>query len=410
MLFTRTIKDGQAVIAWGQNGTREIIEGPQTICTLFKKIYPVEWVIAREGEYLVIEYRNGKTEHQIGPCKLWIDPLIHENVRAKTALNLDAHEAVVIYDDYGGEVKHHVLNGPAVYTPKPTEWLHDFQWHGDNGKGQKVPRALRFRKLRVIPDQLYFDVDTVRTADEALITVKLMVFFELENIEQMLKQTHDPIADFVNALSADIIRFVGTRDFEAFKEEAEELNELETYHELTARAERIGYRINKVVYRGYDASNKLQAMHDDAIEMRTRLALEKETEEQQQELIDLKQEREHQRAAAEREEAERLLTHDLEQKRQEHEQELQLVQDQQDQDLIVVRKQEEQTIALETQRHHAQKTHNEELLELRFREWEQLHGTGADLTAILVAQQKNPDKTIRLEQNGEAELHLHEVV
>ena len=46
----------------------------------------------------------------------------------------------------------------------------------------------------------------VRTADEALITVQLMVFFELDDIEKMLLQTHDPIADFINAVTADIIR------------------------------------------------------------------------------------------------------------------------------------------------------------------------------------------------------------
>lgn len=410
MLLTKTIKDGQAVIAWNYNGTREIIQGPKTILTLFKNIYPVEWATAREGEYLAIEYKNGTTEHKVGPCKLCTDPLLHQRITTHTALNLDAHEAVVIYDDQNEAVTHRILNGPAVYVPAPTEWLHDFQWHGDNGKGKKVPRALKFQKLRVIPDQLYFDVDTVRTADEALITVKLMVFFELVNIEQMLKQTHDPIADFINALGADVIRFVGMLDFETFKNEAEELNEQETYQELTARAERIGYRINKVVYRGYDASTKLQAMHDDAIEMRTRLALEKETEEQQQELTDLKQDRQHHRAAAERQEAERLLQHDLAQKRQEHEEELKFLKEQNTQELLAQKECTEQEIVLSTKRHVAEKAQRQALLELKFQQWRQLHETGADLTAILVAEQKNPDKTIRLEQSGEAELHLHEAV
>lgn len=37
----------------------------------------------------------------------------------------------------------------------------------------------------------------VRTKDDALITVKQMVFFELRDIETMLNQTADPIADFI---------------------------------------------------------------------------------------------------------------------------------------------------------------------------------------------------------------------
>ena len=40
-------------------------------------------------------------------------------------------------------------------------------------------------------------VPQVRTKDDALITVKLMVFFELTAIETMLNQTTDPIGDFI---------------------------------------------------------------------------------------------------------------------------------------------------------------------------------------------------------------------
>ncbi len=56
---------------------------------------------------------------------------------------------------------------------------------------------------------MYFDVENVRTADDALLIIKVMVFFELVDIEKMLDQTHDPIADFINALSADVVDFVG---------------------------------------------------------------------------------------------------------------------------------------------------------------------------------------------------------
>ena len=399
MIFPKIIQDGQAVIAWKRNGSRQIIEGPKTIFAPFDQIYPLNKAIAREGEYLVIEYKDGRTEHQIGPCELWVDPLLHSAVYAKEVLSLDAHEAIVIYADNDGAIEHRILHGPAVYIPTPGEWLHQFRWHGDRGKGQKVPRALCFEKLRVIPDQLYFDVDGVRTADEALITVKLMVFFELENIEQMLAQTHDPIADFINALAADVIRFVGHCNFEEFKIKAEELNALETYQELTRGAERIGYRINKVVYRGYLASNKLQQMHDNAIEMRTGLVLEAETEEQQQTLTDLKQQREHARAAEQRDEENRLLNHRLDQERQE--QELKLA----------TKKQEEELeMQLRQKRHELERAQKQELLELQFNEWNHLHEAGTDLTAILVAQQRNPDKTIRLDQTGDAEVHLHEAV
>ena len=43
-----------------------------------------------------------------------------------------------------------------------------------------------------------------------------MVFFELVNIEQMLDTTHDPIADFINSLTADVIAFSAIRSYEEF--------------------------------------------------------------------------------------------------------------------------------------------------------------------------------------------------
>ncbi len=399
MLLPKIIQAGNAVIAWKRNGTREIIEGPKVIYAPFDTIYPLQQVSAREGEYLVIEYTDGKTEHRGGPCDIWIDPLLHSTVYAKEVVNLDAHQAIVIYNDQQGSVTHRVLPGPAVYMPKPTEWLHQFQWHGDNGKGQKVPGKLRFEKLRVIPDQLYFDVDMVRTADEALITVQLMVFFELSDIEKMLLQTHDPIADFINAVTADIIRFAGNRDFEAFKSQAKQLNNLETYNELCSGAERIGYTINKVIYRGYVASSKLQVMHDNAIELRTQLVLENETEDQQQQLTDLKLNREHKRAAQIRKENEREIEHTLAQMSQESEQKL-----------TTKKKEQELELQLNKQRHELERLQQQELLELRFTEWNQLHSNGADITAVLVAQQNNPDKTIRLDHKGGAQVHLHEAV
>ena len=140
-------------------------------------------------------------------------------------------------------------------------------------------------------------------------------------------------------------------------------------------------------------------MHDNAIELRTQLVLENETEEQQQELTDLKLNREHSRAGKIRTEDERELQHELEQLNQKR-----------DQKLTTTQKEQELELKMKQQRHALEKLQQQELLELRFAEWNQLHSTGADLTAVLVAQQNNPDKTIRLDHKGGAEVHLHEAV
>ncbi len=59
-----------------------------------------------------------------------------------------------------------------------------------------------------------------------------------------------------------------------FIENSYRLNELAQYPRLTERAKKIGFEITKVVFRGYFASTKLQAMHDTSIKARTKLKLD----------------------------------------------------------------------------------------------------------------------------------------
>jgi len=178
-----------------------------------------------------------------------------------------------------------------------TEWTHRFCWHGSvsNDVERKVKNALKFTKLRVCPEQTYFDVEGVRTKDDALVTVKVMIFYRLKDIDTMLKETHDPIADFINSVTSDVIEFASGNSFEEFKAASDRLNDLSVYQQLTSRARGIGFEVTKVVFRGYGAPQRLQKMHDDAIERRTKLALERENEDQEQELLDMKLEHEEER-------------------------------------------------------------------------------------------------------------------
>ena len=103
------------------------------------------------------------------------------------------------------------MKGPILYAPQPNEWIHEFVWHGEDGnhKTHIVPGAKQFQKLRLIPDQFYYNIADVRTSDDALIVVKLMVFYELLDVDTMLNNTRDPIADFVSDhLSFDISLFI----------------------------------------------------------------------------------------------------------------------------------------------------------------------------------------------------------
>ncbi len=355
---------------------------------------------AESQQYLVVRYLDGRTEHLRGPADLWFDPDEHESIDVQDATPIDAHQALVIYRrETSNQVSRRILHGPSLYVPEANEWLHQFRWHGadPNNTRRKVPRALRFTKLRVIPDQMYFDVEDVRTADDALLIVQVMVFFELEDIEQMLEQTHDPIADFINALSADVIDFAAGRTFEEFKEATNNLNELEEYSNLVARAGRIGYRINKVVFRGYVASEKLQTMHDDAIEKRTALKLESETERQAQELADLKLDRE-----AEREEKRRTM----QRAQVEHDQSIIQLQHEGDRERLESDHAMELAHQRDQQRAEIDHLHSENEERLRF--LREIQGLQVDLTRYLVAQYQHPDRLIQIDGAEGNQLHLHD--
>lgn len=316
-VFLYMVEEGQRVLMRRPNGSMEVIAGP---CRVWKggcTFTPMRHFVAHPGDYLIVRFRDGHQEHTAGPVEVWFDPRVHQEIRMEEGLQLAAKEAVVVYSakDAGGPVQRRIVEGPALFVPRPGEWLHTFSWHASQAgpKGVvKIPNGLVFQKLWLMPDQMYHDVSDVRTADDAVLTVRLMIFFELVDISTMLDATHDPIGDFVNAASSDVVDFVARHDLESFKRHTAKLNEIETYKQLTARASQCGYRINKVVYRGYGAPERLQAMHDQAIEARTKLQLERETERQVQEVASAKLESDLQRAAKRRVEHSHEVEHEVE--------------------------------------------------------------------------------------------------
>ena len=319
-MFFYTVEEGQRVLLRRLDGTMEVLTGPRRVWKGSRTFERMSHFVAHPGYYLVVRFRDGSQQHLAGPAELWFDPRIHEAIDTREALQIAAQEAVVVYTrpaaDSGGKstASRRIVYGPALFVPEPGEWLHRFSWHASKGGSrgvEKVPNALVFHKLWLMPDQMYHDVHDVRTADDAVLTIRLMIFFELIDINRMLDATHDPIGDFVNAATADVVEFTGQHQFEAFKRNTAALNDLATYRQLASRAAQCGYRISNVVYRGYGAAQSLQTMHDQAIEARTKLQLDRATEQQAQELEDFRLSSQLARAAKRREEQTGEVVHDL---------------------------------------------------------------------------------------------------
>ena len=271
---------------------------------------------AADGQYLEVNHRYRPRECVLGPAQLFWNPVEVESIAVRDAVLVSANEALVIYrspdrnqnleklgrEEAGSSFERAVLYGPLRYVPKPGEWIHEFSWHGEDpsNKTKKIKNALNFTKLRVIADQFYYNVPEVRTKDDTMITVKLMVFFQLVDVNKMLDNTHDPIADFINAVCSDTIQFCSGLSYEEFVDSTSCMNTLATFQQLTSRAEMIGYRVSKVVFRGFHSSDALQAMHDKAIHERTRLRLEADTEDHRQRTLDLQLAKEEERSVKER--------------------------------------------------------------------------------------------------------------
>lgn len=399
MIGFRTIRTGERAALWDKQGRVKILDGPRRLFLFTQTLQALPRFTAEPNQYLAIQFKDGRRQHTQGPAMTWLDPVAHEAVEVKDAININANEALVVYVQDEGRIRRRIITGPALHVPAENEWLQEFRWHGADPKDprRKIPRALQFTKLRTIPDQMYFDVEDVRTADDALLVVKLMIFFELKDLERMLDQTHDLVADFINAVSADVIEFVSKRSFEDFKDQAEKLNDLATYRQLVQRGERIGYQVSKVVYRGYFASQKLQAMHDNAIEARTELKLESETELQTQELEDLKLKREAERAK----ERQKMEQSDIEHKNRMaalmHEEGMREKQAERDQELAWQQRRND----LELKQKQAMNGEEEEFLKA-------LRGLDVDLTKYLVAQNQAAEKLIRIDTVRPPSLHVHE--
>jgi hypothetical protein len=397
-MFFEIVEEGQRVLMRRPNGTIEILAGPRRIWRGRSVFRPMAHYVAHPGEYLIVRYRNGSQEHLPGPAEVWFDPRTHQEIAREDALQIAAKEAVVVYSRPEGAeaIARRIVGGPALFVPRPGEWLHTFSWHGSAGGSrgvEKTANSLVFQKLWLMPDQMYHDVDDVRTADGAVLTIRLMVFFELLDIERMLDATHDPIGDFINAATSDVVDYTGRYEFDAFKRNTEKLNELETYRQLTIRAEKCGYRISKVVYRGYGAPASLQQMHDQAIEARTRLQLERDTEKQAQDLEDYKLASQLARAAKRRAEQTQEVEHDLELARKRQRAEIEREQVRQ----TFSRRQAE--LDAETQLTIARNRdaqHQQHLAALR--------EMGVNLTAYLT--QSRADRVIEIRGEGHPHIHL----
>jgi len=393
-----TIRDGERVAIWDQGGRVIFVDGPARPFLYQKTIDRLRRFHADAQNYLIVKYLDGKKEHIQGPCSLFFDPTKHDTISVTHSINLNMDEAMVVYRRQEEKdelvVKRNIVYGPALYTPTSLEWVQEFSW----GNGENAGSAPSFVKLKMVPEQVFVDVSNVRTTDDALLVLNFMIIFQLEDIEKMLSCTHDPISDFTTAICSDVIAFISKLSFEAFKGYADNLNDVGNYTNLRHSSEKSGFRVINVVFRGYQPTPALLALQEQSVQTRTQLALEKETEEQKEQLRSFKQHCEFERArerhemeTSEADHKHRLKSHEVDQyinaERVKFQQKI-----------------DAQTVENEMQLQFARRTTADKADYLRT-----LHKDFAvDITRYLVAQLGHrPDKLIKLDVGGDTPIHIH---
>lgn len=175
----RTVKEGECAAIWTASGDRKLVEGPRRVRLWFSHIRFLDRYVADEGQFLSVQYRDGRKENVRGPIARFNDPCVHQSIEVKNAYKLATNEALVVYCEKaegapancepskgplvkGAAVERRIVTGPAIFVPSARDWIHQFSWHGSpgaNGTGSKtgtpgdtkIPHGVEFEKLRCMP-------------------------------------------------------------------------------------------------------------------------------------------------------------------------------------------------------------------------------------------------------------------
>eukprot|EP01124_Arcella_intermedia_P024263 TRINITY_DN4041_c0_g1_i1.p1 TRINITY_DN4041_c0_g1~~TRINITY_DN4041_c0_g1_i1.p1 ORF type:complete len:454 (-),score=118.71 TRINITY_DN4041_c0_g1_i1:35-1396(-) len=409
------VLEGECALITNSSGASRLVEGPASPFLFRETFEKLDRATAHPGEYIIIEYKDGKKDHITGPASVFFNPIKHDTVSVGRALTINTGQAVVVYSrETQGGATTDVVHGPSIRVLGSNEWLHQFSWMIPNqsNPSQATKHPLTFFKLRTIPDQFYFNVIDVRTSDDAVLTVKLMIFYHLKDILKMLSTTHDPATELSNGITADIIDFASCRTFDEFKRDSDQLNKVETYHQTHTRFSALGYDLTKVIYRGYDSSKALQHMHEMAIETRTQLRLKAEAEKEEQELENHRLECKQKRTAQELELERQKLEHTRSVNEVNHVDSIKRRKDEHEE--VMRQKQVLSQFEIETlkQKQKIELEHQQALKNQEADYYAKLHkDTSLDLTKYLVAKHTNIDQSIRLISDTETSnpnFHLHQ--
>jgi len=369
----RTVKDGEALAVWNEQGVHTEHVGPQLVRLWMSTIRFLDRFVAGADEYLVITDVNGAVTHVQGPKAMFCNPTRHKKIVVKKAVVLASpNECLVVYtkkkstdapyavpsprpnvkqvaEDSAAESKtdeepsitaaaasittataasietpddttqsrellRRIVAGPAIFVPRVDEWSHKFNW-----TNLKTKKSETFTVLQTGTRRYETEVN-LRTSDSVQLVAELSIQFRVVNVEDVIEAGDDPVAVMQSLLSADLSEY-GTliRSDDMLNPESRTkitvtLGNIETYKKLIDGAHHMGLEIVGLCLKRLNASKALQKQYDIAIQTKAELASKRAVAEQQQQLVDLDLANQKRRMESEQALASAQLTHRLKMK------------------------------------------------------------------------------------------------
>ena len=170
------------------------------------------WLYNEKWEYVEV---NWPWEYNVHPeWKIILFKKIRISEReAIVVIQKDWTEKIIKWSDES----EYILN-PVEEQLKKFSWTWSWEtWP----TSEKVPGSIVFDKIRLDDSQTYFSFP-VRTKDNVVINLHLMLFYSISNLNNLVKNTHDPLCEFYNKIQSEVSESISKKSFNEFKDSTNE--------------------------------------------------------------------------------------------------------------------------------------------------------------------------------------------
>jgi hypothetical protein len=253
------IPSGEKVVVWDQRGQETAIDGPASA-----NVHPdgdiffCPRLVLDADQQSVLSDQKGETKLLVGPGVFHLKP--RERCEDVRLVRLASNEAVCVIRRDGLREVVRGSSQPRLFLD-PREKLHQFvlTGGGDQDGLNKKPGALKFEVLRLQPSQSYYAFP-VRTSDNTVLIVKLMIFQNLVHPERFVLRD-DPLAVMFNFIMAETTAMAGGLSFDDFKHRPDQRISEHFAPNANSRppleflCEEYGLLVDRVVLRGWEAQD-----------------------------------------------------------------------------------------------------------------------------------------------------------